>query len=819
MGCRGCPYMVNGFKKKNFVKNVVVKECELMFIGEAPATEEINFKPPTPFVGKCGRLLDKLFSIHSIVRKDVTIANASQCLIPDKAAADLKDALEHCKEHLYNAIRKAKPRLIVCLGEYAQKQVLGLKPGVLSLRGKFYDHPEFGKVLISVHPSYVLRGASKGYPYNPKSQMSARELLPFLDFEKAMTYLGEGKCNGTINTSGYKEMTPEQFVKTFKGVPLIAVDSETTKGPNIRDPECGILSVSASKEEGKSGVLILDRDRRAKIKAIKDVVGDPNTSKVVAARPFDENVCRKLGVEMKGKIFDILTMAHVLDENVIHRVEDLANIHTPLENIKTLSKGMRKTLGDADRETVIEYSGVDPDAELRVFHKLAAQMNADPAVKRYYAHYMMPVQDMLSFVSNNGCWINQIILRKNEAILQDMKDKAEEGALACIPDLIKRRYADDLKLTRNKIIIDYLFTKMGLGLKPKMLTGKTKEPACTEAHMKMFADRDIPFMSYYQDWKKVGKVLKPFVSHLWEALQSDGYIYPSTIVGRAVNGRTVMHEPEIQTYPKYGELARLIREPFAAPKGWILADRDLSQSEIRIMAWLSQDPTMLDTLFKGIDIHYKTAIEILGCTKEDVTKEMRRVAKAVNFGLIYGMSAFGLRLYARDEYDVQMSKEEAEGYRDGYFMTYRNLLPFHNKMVEMGRRLGYVTSPLGRKRRLPAITGDNLEERREAERQAINFPVSSFSNDLGLIGMKLFNDEVRSNVKLRDDVKVLWFIHDAVMFLSKTKKIKLAQAALKDCMETRAPQYIKDKFKITVGYPVLSEGSQGPNWSAMEEVG
>ena len=817
MACRGCPYMPN--KKINFVKNVVVPGSELLFVGEAPASEEIRYKPPTPFVGKSGRLLDKLFSTHGMVRSKISIVNSSECLIPDKQSPDMKEALEHCKEHLYSAILKANPKLIVCLGEYAQKQILGLKKGVLSLRGKFYDHEGFGKVFVTVHPSFVLRAASKGYPSIPKSQMSTRELMPFIDFELIQEFLASGKCNGTIKTSGYKEMTAQQFLKAFKGAPIIGIDAETTKGANLRDPECDILSVSASKEEGKSGVLMLDTDRRAKVQALKAVVGDPETKKVLAARPFDENVCRKLGIEMKGKIFDILTMAHVLDEAVIHRVEDLANIHTPLKNIKDLAQGKRKTLGEADRKTQIEYSGVDPDAELRVFHKLAEQLNQDPAVKRYYAHYMMPVQDMLSFVSNNGCWIDQVALRKNEAILQGMKDKAEEGALSCIPDLIKRRYADDFKLTRNKIIIDYLFTKMGLGLKPKMLTGKTKEPACTEAHLKMFADRDIPFMEHYKTWKKVGKVLKPFVSRLWESLQDDGYIYPSTLLGRAVNGRTVMHEPEIQTYPKYGELARLIREAFAAPKGWLLADRDLSQSEIRIMAWLSQDPTMLDTLFKGIDIHYKTAIEILGVKKEDVTKELRRVAKAVNFGLIYGMSAFGLRLYARDEYEVAMSKEEAEAYRDGYFFTYTNLLPFHNKMIEMARRCGYVTSPLGRKRRLPAINSDNMEERREAERQAINFPVSSFSNDLGLIGMKLFNDEVRSNIKLKEDVKVLWFIHDASMFLSRTRKIDRAQAYLKDCMETRAPQYVKDKFKVDVGYPVVSEGSQGPNWSAMEEVG
>jgi len=434
----------------------------------------------------------------------------------------------------------------------------------------------------------------------------------------------------------------------------------------------------------------------------------------------------------------------------------------------------------------------------------------------------MPVQDMLSEVSNNGCWIDKNTLRKNEDIMLGMQSEAEKKAIACIPQLIQRRYADNLKLTRNNIIVDYLFTPMGVNLKPKMFTGKTKVPSVAEAHLKMFDSegvKGLSFLRHYHDWKKVSKVLSPYVKKLWQSIRDDGNIYPSTLLGRAVNGRTVMHEPEIQTYPKYGDLAILIREPIAAPKGWLLGDRDLSQSEIRIMAWLSNDKAMLSALHAGVDIHYKTAIEILKVAKEDVTKEMRRVAKALNFGLLYGMGASGLRRYARDEYSVDMTVAESEMYRTLYFMTYAGLLPFHGKMIEMAKRCGYVVSPLGRKRRLPAIHGDNLEERRDAERQAINFPVSSFSNDFGLIGMKLFQDEVRTNPKFKNNVKVLWFIHDASMFLSRSKYIDRAQLALKDCMETRAPQYVKDKFKVTLGYPVLSEGSQGHNWGTMEEVG
>ncbi|TAL62074.1 MAG: hypothetical protein EPN88_13735 [Bacteroidetes bacterium] len=617
-----------------------------------------------------------------------------------------------------------------------------------------------------------------------------------------------------IDTSKYIKVINPSDLDDIINSKVISFDIESCNA-DIYDKSNRILSISFSCIEGESKVVIIRDNNIELLSKVKNILENVATTKVVAARPFDESIVKeKLGIEVKGNIIDVLTMAHVIDENYTINLENVANKYTSLKNIKEVAEGKRDSLKDAEDGLLVRYNGVDSDATLRCFNALKNRY--DKRLKRYYQYFVQPVQNMLSEISTNGCYINKEVLKSNELELLILQDKYEKETLSFIPEEIKEKYKSNLKLTRSIILSEYLFIhEKGLKLKPQMFTGKTKKPSLDEKHLKCFSK--VPFIKSLLKYRKVGKLLKPYIFRLWESIKKDGCIYPNILLICTVTGRTVILNPSIQTYPKRGEFAKYIRQAIETTEGWLFGTRDLAQSELRIMGWLANDPTILKALKDKIDLHIKTA-ESLGITRQE--------AKAINFGFIYAQSAKGFKIYAKNEYDIDFSMEESENYRDTFFNTYPRLLPYHSKLISETRKNGYSESPLGRRRHLPDIKlgldgrrlgKEEFMKRISAERQAINSPIQSFSSDLGLIAMMLFNKEIKER-GLSEHIKILWFIHDDIMFRAKKEYIIEAHEILRDCLSTKAPEYIKKYFDITVGYPIESEGKVGKNWSEMKSI-
>jgi DNA polymerase-1 len=282
---------------------------------------------------------------------------------------------------------------------------------------------------------------------------------------------------------------------------------------------------------------------------------------------------------------------------------------------------------------------------------------------------------------------------------------------------------------------------------------------------------------------------------------------------RTVTGRSAVLNPPIQTYPVRSDWSYLIRECFIPDPGWLLASRDLSQSELRIAGWLANDTNILKAICNGIDLHTMTASILNDISIELVTKEMRQKAKPINFGLIYGLSAKSLQAYLWEEYDIRATQEECAEIRRKFFAYpngYYGLTNYYAAISNELRTKGYVESVLGRRRRFP-MAKNSQDFLGQIERQAINFPVQSFSSDLALIGMMLFRKALIKH-GLDADVKPMWFIHDSIIFQAKKRSMKYAMEILKVCMEIYAPAYIKKYFGVKIGYPVESEGKIGNSW-------
>lgn len=808
-----CPY--NG--ERIIVPFEGGKTTDILVVGESPG--HVEERVGKPFRGKSGDVLNAMIKSIGLDRSDVFIANATRCRI-DKDTDGVRiqnAAMRECRFFLDAAIKLIKPKLIVSLGAIALKQLTG-KQKILSNRGRVFESEWGVPILCTVHPAYILRGAQKKFPQIPISKMTQKERMIFEDFSR-VTEILQGETQG-VDYDSYTQGNYADW-KTFAKSQMFAFDYETT-GLDPFAPDFRILSVALSTPEGFTKTFLLRNGQLPP--AFKKLLQNKRIQKVVAARGFEEKVTRVAGgVTIEGPVHDVLMMGHLVDENGAHDLQTLAGVYTPLRAIKDIVGGDRTNLAEVPKETLVQYNGVDADATMRLYTTLGKTIGKDPKLPIYYSKFVVPAQKMFAECFQHGCLINKRTLRASEAALTAQIGELEAECLELIPEPIQRKYADDLNLSRRALIIDLLFKhRAGYRLRPdpNYRTAKTGEPKTSKDHLQLFPDNE--FIQSFLELGKCKKALTTYLTKLWTQIKHDGRVYPETLMTRTVTGRTVALNPHIQIIPTRGELSHLIRRCFVPDPYWQMGTRDLGQSEIRIAGWLANDPTILNALKNDIDIHTMTASVVNGIPVEEVTKDMRQAAKAINFGFLYGMGAPKFQFYAKATYGIDFTLQQCEQIRARFFSKpngYWRLPIFHETQRAIVKKQGFVRSPLGRKRRLPEVYSQEWSLRGGAERQAINFPIQSFSSDLGIIAQFLFHEAVKANeYELRNKAKAMWFIHDATYFQAKRTHMKRAMKLMKECMEERAPEYIKKHWGVELGYPVTSDGKIGSTWADMKEV-
>jgi len=784
MSCKGCPF--RGRPKVKYEKN----SPKLVVIGECPGKEELE--AGKPFIGPSGQLLMKTFSLLGLKRKDYSILNSMRCpKYPDDSRTDIEKAVKHCKEYAMKALEMLQPNLIVLLGEWALFQHLNKKK-IGKFRGAFHTLGPY-TYIATYHPSYVLRQAHTGYPYIPVSKMKEAEKLFYSDLKEAVEYFKSGKLSEIdIDYSSIELPTSN----------VVAFDLET-ENLNVMHTNGKVLAISLAGTDKIYSSQIKNNTLKPKV---REILSSPKIIKIVHNRPFDEWVCKvNLKCEVKGPVYDVMNMAHIVDENMeSYNLEHLANVYTNFHNIKNIVNNDRTNLDKIEKKRLIKYVAIDAKSTLEIYKNLTTHIKKDKKLMRYYRYYIVPVEKAFADISQTGWPININKLDENEDALYDELHTLEEKLLPPGAE----------KLTPN-VIAEYMFTKKGLGLKPISFTEKTNQPSTDKHHLKRF--KDHPWVANLIKYNKIKKILSTYIPLIRKNLKPNGYIYPKIFLTGTVTGRTVMLDPPMQQFPTHGELAKYILELITAEDGYLIGTQDLSQSEVRIAGWLANDQNILGTLRKGLDIHTYTASILTGTPYNKVSKEQRQKAKPVVFGLLYGMQAKTLVDYAFKNYDIVLTEKEAVEYREKFFSApngYWRLPIYHKKMVAIASRRGYIRCVLGRKRHLPRINDKNIYFRSKAERQAINTPVQNFSSELACLGVSLFYKEINSQPKLRTKVKLTnLFIHDAYYYRAREDVIEKCQEILKDCFENRTKEYIKKHWGITVEYPIETEGKIGTNLS------
>lgn len=733
-----------------------------------------------PLQGKSGKLFADMIERVGIKRKDLYITHATKCHAPDNrppTAAEIKA----CKPYLDAEIERVNPEVIITLGAVPLKAMLR-KSKITELHGQVLDYGD-RKLIPTFNPGMALRDPAKIEPL--------RKDIARIGFHLR----GQIPDEGSIHWAVIRTLDQwNAFIEELEESPELAVDIETT-GLDRHAEGSAINSIQVSLSNGRNYALPLavrDSPWKPKQQArFVETLVEQSEGKVVVGQNFKFDnlwVWEKFGVRFHLG-FDTMLAHHILDENGSHGLKELA---TEYCNAPSYDIDLKTKLGLGDLQKFYKYGCLDTYYTLKLYRVFRAMLLKDPSLRRLFYKLVMPIARMFEEVEFEGLFINTNKLEKTDRTLSqrriDILDELEELG------------AGGVNWNSPQQVADVLFKRLKLPVLDKTAAGK---PSTSESVLLRLRDQH-PVAEKIVEFRGIEKNLSTYV-HGWKKLMHGDRLYLSTKIHGTVTGRFSSRLHQVPRDP-------MIRSHIDAPPGWVHVCADYSQIELRLAAMLSGDARMLQIFQTGGDIHKETAAFLLGKAPDQLTKEERKLAKAINFGLVYGMGAPKLVIYARDNYGVDMPLGDAQRFRKRFFELYAGLLPWHERQRRAVRAFGQVTSLSGRVRRLPGINSSEQGIRAEAERLGINSPVQGFgSGDLKAMAMLEVHREF--GVDGRDWVRVKGEVHDSVLMWINESVLDVAIPEIKEVME--APSLLDD-FRINMRVPLAVDFEVGP-WGLGKE--
>lgn len=503
---------------------------------------------------------------------------------------------------------------------------------------------------------------------------------------------------------------------------------------------------------------------------------------------YDRHVFANHGIRLSGIVEDTLLQSYVLESDKSHDLGSLAARHCGL---KTLSydditgKGANRiSFAQVDIARATDYAAEDADCTLRVYDALKSQLAAEPRLESLYRELELPVAELLFRIERNGVLIDAGLLaqQSDELGRKMMALELEAHQLAGQP----------FNLNSPKQLAEILFAQQGLPVVKKTPSGG---PSTDEEVLEKLAE-DYPLPKKILDYRGMAKLKGTYTDKLPKMINpATGRVHTSFSQAVAVTGRLASSDPNLQNIPIRTAEGRRIRSAFIAAPGKQIVSADYSQVELRIMAHLSDDPRLLEAFAKGEDVHRATAAEVFGLTPIEVGSDQRRAAKAINFGLIYGMSAFGLAK------QIGVERSAAQAYMDRYFARYPGVARYMEETRAIARNKGYVETVFGRRLWLPEIKSSNAGRRQGAERAAINAPMQGTAADLikrAMIAVQHWLDaqSMKSLLVLQ--------VHDELVLEAPIEELAILRESL--------PKLMGGVAKLKV--PLLVEVGVGANWDA-----
>ena len=867
--------------------------ADILMIGDAPSREA--YAAGLPMASEHLDMLYRSLKAEGISQSDVCIVRLCHPIAEEdyKSAARKWAHVQQHTENLLALIRDYRPKIVVTFGELATRCLANRAIAITKARGTLIDREGLPPILPMLSPGFVVRLPEHASTFNADIQSLAKLRAARWDasaVERTVTdyqwaadigdYLGDRK--------------PQ----------VIGFDSETTGLDHWRD---GVVPITAqfAVAPGRSVCCPIDERYWEKVfpgepvrqmhqlrRQLKELLEDPTVRKIGSNIKFDHLAMTKADIQIQGWLHDTQLLAFAVDENMMDKsldqcirrwvpemagYADAFNAVTDKSNMLSVPPNDVYEGNQIATPGMLNYAGGDPDASLRLARVLLNQLKSDQKQTNVYRRIQMPAILMFAQVTEQyGVRIDKDALRSLAGELNEFKSAEYRHLIRQVPAAVRRDHMDPkkgLRFSRADFVIDTLFTEKGFGLKPMVFTESTRElkdpskwvpSTSAKDHFPYFVTHKDPkiadFVTRLIEFQKTEKMLSTYVgweaegTGFWQYLDDRGnvtLIHPSFALHKTNTGRTASSNPNGQNFPKRGRWAKPFLKVFLAREGYKFAASDLSQIELRLVAWEANEPTMLEVYRSGGDIHETTAAVALGvdeatmrawkrddrllinCANEikgsgaflqslnpgaraeakvkDYYKLCRYRAKAINFGYIYGMSAGGFRTYAKTQYGVDYTEREAEEIREAYFKKYSALLKWHNRRKGEAERDHQVRGLCGAVRHLPSMASQDRGIISGVKRQAVNAPIQRLGSDLCLIGAFRMQAQVHPDL-----CRVVLTIHDQVVLEVREGYEEEMVKAL--CWVMQNPP-LREWFGVEAPLPMGSDAEIGDSLGLMEERG
>ena len=602
----------------------------------------------------------------------------------------------------------------------------------------------------------------------------------------------------TIDRSNYETILDEAsfnvWLEKLKAAELFAFDTETD---SLDYMVANLIGLSFATEEGVAAYVpvahdYLDApqqlDRDWVLEQLKPILEDDAQAKVGQNLKYDMSVLARYGIEMKGIKHDTMLASYVFNSvGGKHDMDSLALRflqHSCISFEQIAGKGKKQlTFNQIELGEASPYAAEDADVTLRLHNRLMENIEQDEKLKTIYEEIEVPLIPVMSRIERTGVFIDDMLLGAQSQEIAVRLDELEQKAYEIAEQ--------EFNMNSPKQLQAILFEKMGLPVIKKTPSGA---PSTNEEVLQELA-LDYPLPKLIIEYRGLAKLKSTYTDKLPKMINAEtGRVHTSYHQAVTATGRLSSTDPNLQNIPIRNEEGRRIRQAFVAQHGWKILAVDYSQIELRIMAHLSADKALLEAFQQGKDIHAATAAEIIGVAIDQVTTEQRRRAKAVNFGLIYGMSAFGLAK------QLGIPRGEAQHYMDTYFERYPGVMQYMEDTRSAASEQGFVETIYGRRLHLPEIQSRNGMRRKAAERAAINAPMQGTAADIIKKAMLLVDEWIQAEGDGR--VKLLMQVHDELVFEVQESALAEIESKVQELMESAADLEV----------PLVAEAGHGDNW-------
>jgi DNA polymerase-1 len=774
-------------------------DARVMIIGEAPgAREDAQHRA---FVGPSGKLLDRtLERLAGIQRDECYVTNVVKCRPPDNRTPERKEAKTCATTYLQQELEAVRPQFVLLLGNSALFAVTG-RTGITKMHGTIF-RKEWGgtkaQVMATVHPAAVLRNPGWAGAYG-------NDLYRFGELIQGRDTSPKTTVKMVTNAVGLRQLRRKLMTATS-----ISWDIETHTVPaekpyvrsNLQEwhgEDSQIVSIAFSWVEGLAVFVPLWheqtpwKDPGKVLEYLRPALTRDDCEYVAHNGKFDARWMHAHQIVVPQD-FDTMLAAHMLNENESKSLKLQSRTKLGAD-----AYDVGEDLKDAHLINLVRlgiYNGKDADYPLRLRRIQRRQLRDEPRIGTIFDELMMPASNVFVEIERRGIYIDPDRWRERHDEAVERKDRLEEYINQWVPEELR-----PINLNSPPQVGVVLFDHLGLPVIRKTKKGarSTAEPVL----LRLAHQHKMPLaMIKYRKW---AKYLNTYILPWWfEWRSADGRIHSWYKLFGTVTGR-LSGEGGIQQVPR----DPFIRSIIGAAPGYLFVQADYSQIELRIAAMISNEKRMLGQYARGEDIHMTRAMKMTGKLAEDVKKEERKKAKAVNFGYIYSMGPQKFVDYAFDNYDLVVTLEEAEKDREGFFEDYPALRPWHARQRRLAQRYHRVNSPLGRVRHLPDILSGDKEVRAEAERQAINSPVQSMASDLMLFALIDLHRRMPER-----EARVVGTVHDSILFEVRENVVDKWCRRIKRTMEDM--DRVEQTFGCQITVPIVADIEVGTHWAEGE---